>query len=363
MKATLASGSGQLVTVTKDGDIYKLETNASFSGSISIGEVKIKDVAGNLINPSTKEGISALEALITAIKNTDGIKKIEDELPAGTNLMGKIQLRNPGDSVDLGDATNPIRVDPTGDTAQPISATSLPLPSGASTSALQTTGNTSLGTIDTALTSIKDTAGIKKITDALPTGTNWLGKLQVGDGTNSVGVLNNALQVMQYEIRTLFPDFVKDYLKNGSGASQMKVNGSVTPVVFHFDAHPTKDTYIDRIILSITGSSVALTGAKFAGSAGLTNGLLFETVCNNGTSKTLATIKINEEFFELTPMAFMTYNTVGTGDGLFIHMNFDGHLFLKANTADTLKITVRDDLATIASLAYLKCAVYALLKA
>lgn len=36
---------------------------------------------------------------------------------------------------------------------QPISAASLPLPSGASTSALQTTGNTSLSSIDTKLTS------------------------------------------------------------------------------------------------------------------------------------------------------------------------------------------------------------------
>jgi hypothetical protein len=36
---------------------------------------------------------------------------------------------------------------------QPVSAASLPLPSGASTSALQTTGNTSLGSIDTKLPS------------------------------------------------------------------------------------------------------------------------------------------------------------------------------------------------------------------
>jgi len=36
---------------------------------------------------------------------------------------------------------------------QPVSATSLPLPTGASTSALQTTGNTSLSSIDTKLTS------------------------------------------------------------------------------------------------------------------------------------------------------------------------------------------------------------------
>ena len=46
--------------------------------------------------------------------------------------------------------TNALKVDATA-TTQPISASTLPLPSGASTSVLQTTGNTSLGNIDTKL--------------------------------------------------------------------------------------------------------------------------------------------------------------------------------------------------------------------
>lgn len=42
------------------------------------------------------------------------------------------------------------------------------------------------------LASIKDTDGIKKITDALPTGDNWIGKTKVGDGTNVADVLDAA---------------------------------------------------------------------------------------------------------------------------------------------------------------------------
>ena len=41
-----------------------------------------------------------------------------------------------------------------------------------------------LALIDTTLDAIKDTAGIKKITDALPTGDNWIGRTKVGDGSN-----------------------------------------------------------------------------------------------------------------------------------------------------------------------------------
>lgn len=50
---------------------------------------------------------------------------------------------------EIGVSNNPVRVDPTGTTTQPVSATALPLPSGAATSALQTTGNTSLSSINT----------------------------------------------------------------------------------------------------------------------------------------------------------------------------------------------------------------------
>lgn len=61
---------------------------------------------------------------------------------------GDIMLVN-GSGVETGVLATPLRIDPTGTTTQPISATSLPLPAGASTSALQTTGNSSLSSIDT----------------------------------------------------------------------------------------------------------------------------------------------------------------------------------------------------------------------
>lgn len=89
------------------------------------------------------------------------------KVDVGTSIdVGEVEVKN--------DAGNPV----------PISAASLPLPTGAATAAKQDTGNSSLASIDakdfsteTTLAAIKDTAGIKKITDALPAGTNNIGKV------------------------------------------------------------------------------------------------------------------------------------------------------------------------------------------
>lgn len=69
----------------------------------------------------------------------------------GTQYTMGVNLRiaGSGGSVEGGTSANPIRVDPTGTTTQPVSAASLPLPAGAATSANQTTGNSSLSSIDT----------------------------------------------------------------------------------------------------------------------------------------------------------------------------------------------------------------------
>jgi len=65
---------------------------------------------------------------------------------------------------EVGTATDPFRTDPTGTTTQPISASALPLPSGASTAANQTTGNSSLSSIDGKL----PTLGQKTMAGSIP---------------------------------------------------------------------------------------------------------------------------------------------------------------------------------------------------
>jgi hypothetical protein len=83
-----------------------------------------------------------------------------EQTPVQSTSTGGLHtnLRNNA-GTEVATSSNPLRTDPTGTTTQPISAASLPLPTGASTSALQTTGNTSLDSIDTKLNSLTSSPG------------------------------------------------------------------------------------------------------------------------------------------------------------------------------------------------------------
>lgn len=70
-----------------------------------------------------------------------------------------------GGSVEFGTLSDPVRIDPTGTTTQPISAASLPLPSGAATSAKQP----ALGTAGSASTDVITIQGIASMTKLLVT--------------------------------------------------------------------------------------------------------------------------------------------------------------------------------------------------
>ena len=84
---------------------------------------------------------------------------------AGTQSLSVVGLALPsaGGSVAGGTSTNPIRVDPTGTTNQPISATSLPLPTGAATEATLATR-----VADATVTARLNTLGQKVMATSAP---------------------------------------------------------------------------------------------------------------------------------------------------------------------------------------------------
>lgn len=108
----------------------------------------------------------------------------------GGTIDANGKILSPDDVTYLGDATNPLRVSPVGNTA--ITAVSLPLPGGAATEATLAALNTNAADIETILTSIKDTAGIKKITDPLPAGTNNIGDVDVVSSVLPAGAATEA---------------------------------------------------------------------------------------------------------------------------------------------------------------------------
>ena len=197
---------------------------------------QVYDSGGTLIDPAKDATVAAITAAINDAISTSGIKKITDQLPAGTNNIGDVDVAS--SALPAGAATETtlatlateakleaVRVllnsldgkDFATETTQATLATETKLEAvrvllasidgkdfatqttlaallsafNAEDFATQVTLAALLSAFnaedfahEATLASIKDTDGIKKITDALPVGDNWIGKTKVGDGTN-----------------------------------------------------------------------------------------------------------------------------------------------------------------------------------
>jgi len=138
--------------ITVDSSGRAVIAGAGVAGTPAGGVLSIQGVASGTAvpisgtvtatNPSVGSTGAAIPASGTFISGSDGtnlqgIRVYDSDSGAGTEytLGAIIRLPGSGGSVAGGTATNPLRTDPTGTTTQPISASSLPLPTGASTEA------------------------------------------------------------------------------------------------------------------------------------------------------------------------------------------------------------------------------------
>lgn len=112
----LVDESGNIVGVTLDGGVYRLE-----------GIQKLRNTGGTLVNPATEDTLatrasqttiaavdtklSTIDGVLDSIKDTDGIKKITDELPAGTQEVGAVKQ---GTKAAGADAWPGVLYDPSG---------------------------------------------------------------------------------------------------------------------------------------------------------------------------------------------------------------------------------------------------------
>jgi hypothetical protein len=262
-----------------------------------------------------------------------------------------------------------------------------------------------LTTIDSVLDSIKDTDGIKKITDQLPAGTNEIGKVAqgtkavAGDGWpqyivdnagNVIGVvLDGAVYRLQSDAKiargasdlvhlnaidtgtgrgrleaTLlteagdpvsFPSvsssIKNDFVKNGT-ATSLLVDGSTTPVVFSYDADPTYDIALQEIRFTIAANSITFGDDRFGSRAGpLPNGLLVEVLLESGTV-VLYNLVQNESFVNFSSPGGFEW-VVSSKDMMTSDYVIGGGLSLRAGTTDKVQVTVSDNL-TSAGL-YFRC--------
>lgn len=130
--------------------------------------------------------LAAIEVATEALNTKVATAKTADyDTGAGTDPVEMVGLALPGagGAVAGGTSTNPVRTDPTGTTTQPVSAASLPLPTGASTSAKQDTAQTALDAIKTAVEILDNiVAGSEAQVDivaSLPAGDNNIGNVDV----------------------------------------------------------------------------------------------------------------------------------------------------------------------------------------
>ena len=344
----------------------------------------------------------ATEATLASIKDTDGVKKITDPLPAGTNEIGKV---GQGSKASPANGWPFVLYDATGNAVGVFLDGAVYRIRAESKIVRASDGAQINPSREETLVSIKDTDGIKKIQDGLPTGTNEIGL--VGQGTkaaaadawpfyvvdntgNVVGVvLDDTVYRFQTDSKiakgasslvhldaidtttgmgrlkaTIYtPDgdpvafgatsssLKNDYVKNG-GSSNLLVDGSTTPVVFTYLADSTYDVSLQEIRFTMAANGITFGNGYFGATAGpLTNGLLVEIV-SDGSTITLFNIQRDEHFINFASPGGWEW-IVSNKDVMTSAYLIGGGVKLHAGTGDQVKITVRDDIDTCAL--YFEC--------
>lgn len=131
-------------------------TTQPISGSVTAN-------AGTNLNTSAlalDSTVAKDSSLATLDASVNTLLKPASTLAAVTSITNTVTIK----ADTAGNQANALKVDGSA-TTQPVSAASLPLPTGASTSALQTTGNSSLSSIDTKVPSGLTVTSTRLLTD------------------------------------------------------------------------------------------------------------------------------------------------------------------------------------------------------
>jgi len=282
----------------------------------------------------------ATETTLTSIKDTDGIKKIADALPAGDNIVGQVKITDGTNVVDVFDDYGVHRLQVESIIPDGYAGTqAVYLIDGVNGVELAVAENEPVpANTRSLLTTAIDGDGYAQRINAVADGSSY--RLMV----DTKAVLVSTASII-------------DFVKNG-GSEDMLVNGSVTPVTFSFDADPTNDIVLTNFVLCMSALSVDLDGSSWGAGTDLANGILVQATVNNGVSINIGLFQRNEDFRRLldTDIAQggITDNIVGV-------ISFGGRMILKAGTADKVEVIIQDNLTLPArNLDYLTATVYGL---
>lgn len=322
----LYDAAGNPVTIVADGGVYRLS-----------GVTKVLSSSGSQIDPATEgtlatrasettllnaDGrLTTIDAVLDSIKDTDGIKKITDQLPAGTNEIGKVAQ---GTKAVSADAWPEYIVDSSGNVVGVVL--------DGSVYRLQADAKVAKGETDLAhLEGLDVSTGVVRLKSTLYS--------QDGDAIAFGSVAPN-------------PENIKnDFVLNGT-SDNLLVDGDPTPVVFTYAADPTKDISILEVKFVIVANSLTFGANNFGSSGGpLTNGVLVE-VTSNGNTGTVFNLRQNEDFVHFASPGGFDW-IVSSKDMIYSLWLVGGGLKLYAGTGDNIKVTVRDDIDSVGL--YFKC--------
>ena len=365
------------------------------------------DAAGNAISSVLKTAVRRLQTA-ASIQNADGSADVtvtgtrldtsadvvSSVLPTGAATEATLALANTNladietlvtaGNVDLA-ALEVLATTIAGDTTSLDGKDFATQTTLAAIETLTTAGNVDLAALEVILTAIRDTAGIKKITDydsilsnaikRLETRAKIVGQNAGAGAEQEVSVIPDADTAAQKRILAEI-DFkpgitlqvttgnaaqegqIAPLLTEPGTSSDMAVDGT-TPVVFDFTADPTHDTKLSSLRLVMSSTSIAFDGSSFGkGGGALGVGVTVAITANGGTFiKTLATLKVNEDFRRLTSNDVAQ---AGTTENITAAFVFGGNTVLQAGSGDKVEVTISDDLtAGIRAISYFTATLYA----
>jgi len=194
------------------------------------------------------------------------------------------------------------------------------------------------------------------------------GRIADGSGTNREAYVTekNALkvQIVPETSKGLPPEdlasirLLRDYLLNSTGASNMNVNGSVTPVEFKISSSVNITKWITGIRILLEDANLEINtidfrrfGTATAASTPLTNGVQIEAFqSGETTSISVEPITILGDFLNYADSFTNLVNSISaTEDFILFDINFDKPIVLASGGNDTLLIRIRDNLTAINS--------------
>lgn len=266
--------------------------------------------------------LTTIDAVLDSIKDTDGIKKITDQLPAGTNEIGKV--------------------------AQGTKAAG----SGAWPQALYDASGNAVGVVlDGTVYRLQADSKVAK-------DSNGLVHMETLDVSAGLGRLKATLYTPEDEAVAFGsvpanPESIQNaFVQNATYGDDLLQDGDPTSVVFSYDADATHDISIQEIKFVMAANSITFGSDYFGGSGGpLSNGVLVEII-SDGNTGVLANLTQNESFVNFASPGGFEW-VVSSKDMMSSTYLIGGGLKLYAGTADKIRVTVRDDIDSVA--VYFKC--------